>query len=70
MNLCIHCEQKMHSEKSEKWCLENGLNTVEKRIAFCRAIAKKWWPSLPASWGKVERVPGEDDEEHAVKEVA
>lgn len=63
-NFCFVCEQKAHDEKAEKWCRESGLISTQQRIEFCRKMAKKWYPGLPASWGQrvVERVPGEDDE--------
>ena len=30
-----------HNLRAEKWCNERGLNTTEKRIAYCREMIKK-----------------------------
>ena len=30
-----------HTLRAEKWCNERGLNTTEKKIAFCREQMKK-----------------------------
>ena len=32
---CFQCDDRYHTEESTKWCLERGLDTVEKKRALC-----------------------------------
>jgi hypothetical protein len=59
MNLCFACDERLHHEKSDKWCREHGLITTQQKIDFCRSMAKKMWPGVKFI---PSRVPGEDDE--------
>lgn len=37
--LCQECDQRLHEERSERWCAEQGLHTREQRIAYCLTMA-------------------------------
>lgn len=64
-NFCISCEHKEHQKKSQEFCDSMGLDTTQKKIAFCRAMAKKMDFSIRFDPLPGERVPGQDDEELA-----
>jgi len=57
--LCYDCADRLQMQSAEKFCKEKGLDTTEQRIAYCRAMSKKF----AARVSSLDREPGQDDEE-------
>lgn len=49
-NMCLHHYQNDNLAEAEEFCAKNGLDTTEKKIAFCLAMFKK--PRDPRAWMK------------------
>ena len=59
MALCPVCEDRLHLAKALSFCKEKGLDTTDKKIAYCREMFAK----VVSRIGKIEREAGQDDEE-------
>ena|SRR3990167_605752 len=65
LNLCHACDDKRARADNLKWCLDRGLDTVEKQKAYCREILVKGhfkshqFTKLREAAGRM-REPGED----------
>ncbi len=58
-NYCYQCDDKWHHERNRQWCIDNGLETVEKQKAFCKEGFRKGLVKREPAY---TREPGSDDE--------
>ena len=55
--VCYSCHLKLIQTDADRFCKERGLDTTEKKIAFCRNLFRSFQQrNFP-----VRREPGEDD---------
>jgi len=57
--LCYDCADRLRLDSANRFCKANGLDTTEQKIAYCRAMVKKFASRV----GSLDRQPGQDDEE-------
>ena len=56
-NVCHACYIKLHQTDADRFCAERGLDTTEKKIAFCRKLLR-----IFVEKQNPLREPGSDDE--------
>lgn len=56
-NVCHGCYMQLLQKDADRFCVERGLDTTEKKIAFCRKLLHIFIEKQT-----IPREPGEDDQ--------